>query len=58
VSATIAPVIGPSIWRGADLRGRDDWIIGIEDETLSALAGALADARGRGETSGSLHIDR
>lgn len=54
----IQPIIGPSVWRGAELAERDDWIFQVDAATLADLEGAVADARARGEDSATMDIDQ
>ena len=54
----IRPVTGPSVWRGAELAERDDWLVRLDAATLADFAGAVADARARGEDSATMDIDR
>lgn len=58
MNAAPAPIEGPCVWRGADLARQDDWIIPIDVTALTDLAGAISEARVRGEDSRTLNIDR
>ncbi len=42
------PLDDPSVWRAADLRDRDDWIVRLDESDLGELDGTLASVRGSG----------
>ena len=46
----IRPVVGPQVWRGADMAGRSDWVHHLPDAVLEALDSAVRDASARGRT--------
>jgi hypothetical protein len=47
----------PSAWRGADLRGRTDWILRLDAADNAELQGALAVARSRDAAIPSLGVE-
>jgi hypothetical protein len=53
----IRPVEGRSVWTGAALAAREDWIIRIGG-SLDQMAAAVADARARGEDASTIDLDR
>ncbi len=42
-----SPVAGPAVWRGAEVRERDDWSYRFSAEDVSEIEAALAGVRGR-----------
>jgi hypothetical protein len=39
---------GPDVWLGADLQGRDDWIVRLDDGDIAEIDAALANAKKAG----------
>ena len=52
------PVIDPACWTGAEMSRRDDWIIEIDADEISALAAMAETVRGRigGDANGLLSL--
>jgi len=41
-------LMGPTAWRGEDLRNDDSWIVNLSDSTISLIDGALAEVKAQG----------
>ena len=41
-------LMGPTAWRGEDLRNDDSWIVNLSDSTISLIDGALAEVKAHG----------
>lgn len=52
-----APIGGPSAWRGAELRGRDDWQIRLDEAQIAELDRARAAVRARRLTLAAIGRD-
>lgn len=41
------PYLHPSVWKGSDMRRRDDWIVRLDDEDVAELEAALVGVKSR-----------
>ena len=46
----IRPVVGPQVWRGADMTGRTDWVHTLPQGALGDLDGVVRNASARNLT--------
>ena len=47
MDTNIRPVVGPQVWRGADMAGRTDWVHTLPQGSLGDLDGVVRDASAR-----------
>src|SRR6478752_1038193 len=49
------PLGGPAAWRGAEQRGRRDWIVELDAEAVAEIGTAVVAVRRRGLAMGQVH---